>query len=68
MTLKELREDHFLTQTEVGVHCGVTSTTVSNWERGEQQPRVPQIRKLAELYHMTPQAIQESVNETLAKK
>ena len=68
MTLRELRDANFMSQMEVAIACDVNLTTVSNWERGEQQPRVQQIRKLAEVYKTTPQAIQESVNETMAKK
>ena len=68
MTLRELRDASFMSQMEVAIACDVNLTTVSNWERGEQQPRVQQIRKLAEVYKTTPQAIQESVNETMSKK
>ena len=65
MTLKELRESHFITQTEVAAYCTVNVTTVSNWERGEQQPRLVLIRKLAELFHTTPQDIQQTITETM---
>ena len=65
MTLRELRESHFMTQTEVAAACAVTVTTVSNWERGEQQPRIVLIRKLAEVFQTTPQEIQQSVTETM---
>jgi len=68
MTLRELREARFLTQTEVAAYCSVNVATVSNWERGEQQPRFVLIRKLAEMYQTTPQAIQDAINETMAKK
>lgn len=68
MTLKELRESHLMTQMEAAAFCGVTVTTVSNWERGEQVPRFPQMRKLAELFKLSPSEIQQVVDETLAKK
>ena len=64
MTLRELREGRFMTQTEIAAFCAVTVTTVSNWERGEQQPRIVLIRKLAELFQTTPQDIQQALVET----
>lgn len=68
MTFKQLRESHFLSQREVAAFCGVTVTTVSNWERGEQQPRVFQIRRLAELFKTTPQEVQAAIETTAAEK
>jgi transcriptional regulator with XRE-family HTH domain len=64
MTLKELRESKFLTQQEVAYKLGVAPTTVSNWERGLQEPRFSLLRGLAELYGITPQEILEAYNRT----
>jgi transcriptional regulator with XRE-family HTH domain len=68
MTLRQIREDRFLTQTEVAAFVGVNSSTVSNWERGLQEPRIPQIRKLAEIFKLTPQEIRTAISETMANK
>ncbi len=68
MTFKQLRESNFMTQMEVASFCGVTITTVSNWERGEQQPRIFQIRRLAELFKITPQEVQSAVDATAIEK
>ena len=68
MNLRELRESHYLTQAEVAASVGVAVTTVSNWERGEQQPSFPNIRKLAELFKTTPQAIDKAIADTAAGK
>jgi transcriptional regulator with XRE-family HTH domain len=56
-----------MTQTEVAIACGVQQATVSNWERGEQRPQFPQMRKLAELFKLNAQEIQQVIEETMAK-
>ena len=64
LTLRELRESNILNQTQVAAFLGVNVATVSNWERGVQQPRFFQIQRMAELFKTTPQAVQEAVNES----
>jgi putative transcriptional regulator len=49
-TIRELREAAGLTQLEVAYRVGVTPATVSNWERGVFEPKVSQLRKLAQLF------------------
>jgi transcriptional regulator with XRE-family HTH domain len=49
-TIREFREQHGWTQFELAVKAGVTPSTVSNWERGIFEPKVSQLRKLAELF------------------
>jgi len=49
-TIRELREDHGLTQLEVAYRLKVTPATVSNWERGIYEPKVAQLRALAHLF------------------
>jgi transcriptional regulator with XRE-family HTH domain len=68
LTLRELRESRLLTQQEVADACGVRQGTVSGWERGEQRPQFPQLRKLAELFHLSSQEIVKVIDETMAKK
>ena len=67
MILRQLRESHLLTQTDVASYCSVNVATVSNWERGEQEPRIPQKRKLAELFKVSAQEIQQVIEETMTK-
>ena len=38
-----------MTQTDVGVHFGITDKAVSSWERGETVPDVDKLAKLARL-------------------
>jgi len=49
-TIRHLRECQVWTQFELAVKAGVTPGTVSNWERGIYEPKVSQLRKLAELF------------------
>jgi transcriptional regulator with XRE-family HTH domain len=52
-TIKELRLAQGWTQLELAYKAGITPLTVSKWERGVSQPRVTQLRKLAELFHVS---------------
>jgi len=45
--IKEHRERRLLTQDELADLLGVTSGTVSSWERGVAKPRLRMIRALA---------------------
>lgn len=49
-TIRELREAHQLTQLELATRVGVTPSTVYNWERGRNEPRVTQLRTLARVF------------------
>jgi transcriptional regulator with XRE-family HTH domain len=64
MTLKDLREAKSLTQMEVAVKIGTTPTTVSNWERGAQEPRLAQIQALAKLYGVSADEIIQAVQNS----
>lgn len=65
-SLRELREDAYMTQKEVADHLGVTTSTVSNWERGVKRPQVRSVRRLAELYKVAPRDIDAAVAAALA--
>ena len=64
MTLKDLRDAKGLTQMEVAVKLGTNPTTVSNWERGVQEPRLNQIPSLAKLYGVTADELIQAVQNS----
>ncbi len=47
--IKQLREKHDLTQAEFAEELGVSSATVSNWERGASSPGKTAVEKLRKL-------------------
>lgn len=68
MTLKELREEAYLSQMELAVKAGVTATTVSAWERGIKRPALANIRRLAEIFGKTPREIDAAIDATAAAR
>jgi len=69
--LYELRRQSGLGQKEVAAFCGVSNKAVSKWENGKTKPRVGLIRKLAELYRVTPETLlmkwEEKSMQTITK-
>ena len=57
-TIRELRDANVLTQFELAGMVGVRPETISLWERGERRPRPLHIRKLAEVFSVTPSDIE----------
>ena len=51
--LQELRQEHGLTQAELGDKLGVTNKTVSRWETGNYMPPVEMLEMLSNLYGLT---------------
>ncbi len=49
--LRDMREDHDLTQKEIAVHLGIDQRVYSNYETGKREIPVHLLLKLAELYH-----------------
>lgn len=68
MTLKELREEAHLSQNEVAVRMGVTSGTVSVWERGMKRPTWANVRQLAEIFGKTFKEIDDIIDATAAAR
>ena len=64
MTLKELRESKFMTQMQVAADLHVTVTTVSNWERGVQTPRLHQMVDMATMFGVTPEQVRDAVENS----
>lgn len=52
--LYELRKQSGYGQKEVALFCGVSNKAVSKWETGKTKPKVQIIRKLSELYGVSP--------------
>lgn len=52
--LYELRTSSGYAQKEVAAYCGVSNKAVSKWENGKTKPKVQVIRKLAELFRISP--------------
>lgn len=65
MTLKTIREEAVLSATEVAILVGVSKSTMSLWENGIRRPSPRHIRKLADVYHLTPQAMKQIIDETM---
>ena len=49
VTLPAARKNANLTQKQLAVLCGVSETTVYNWEKGKTEPSVSQAQKIGEV-------------------
>lgn len=56
-TIREWRHGRYLTQGELGELVGVSYFTISNWELGIKQPRVKNLRALAQALGIGPEQI-----------
>lgn len=56
-TVKQLREEHGWKQIDLAYHAGVSLSTVSNIEAGQQDPRISIARKIADTLGVTVDAI-----------
>lgn len=50
--IRILREEHGLTQAELGAIAGVSDKAVSTWENGTAYPRVGAVEKMARYFHV----------------
>lgn len=53
----ELRKENNMSQEKLAECIGVTRQTVSNWETGEAQPTLDKVKKLAELFEISIDAL-----------
>ena len=51
-TLKAIREARGYSQTEAAKLIGVSTDTLSNYERGKSYPDIPVLRKIEEVYNI----------------
>jgi transcriptional regulator with XRE-family HTH domain len=56
-TIREWRNARYLTQGELADKIGVSYFTISNWELGVKQPRVKNLRALADALRISPEQI-----------
>lgn len=63
MTLRQLRESCFILQMELAEKIGVAPSTISKWEAGQSQPDLRYIRLLGSALHVTPEEVQQAMNE-----
>ena len=56
-TIRQLREEKGLTQLQLAVAVGVTPSTIYTWESGRSEPKVRQLRKIAELFGVSSDEI-----------
>lgn len=53
VTIRQLREQHGMTQVELAVKIGVSPGSVYGWESGRTEPKVSQLRKVAKLFNVS---------------
>lgn len=51
--IKKLREENDVTQAELANAIGVTTSAVSAWEKGINEPRMGQVHKIAQYFKVT---------------
>lgn len=60
MTLRDMRCAALLKQEEVAKKLNIDQSAVSNWERGATRPLRKYHKKLAKLYGVTPEQIENA--------
>lgn len=65
MRLKDLREDHDLTQREIAEKLNIAQNTYSQYENAIHQLPIDVLVKLAHLYHTSTDYILELTNEPM---
>jgi DNA-binding XRE family transcriptional regulator len=59
--LRQLREQHMMTQREVALSADVTVTTLSRIENGKVKPSLSTIRNLAKVFNIPPQEMRSII-------
>ena len=65
LRLRDLREDHDLTQTELARHLHIRQSTYSQYENGQRQIPLESLMKLSLYYHTSVDYILELTDETI---
>jgi transcriptional regulator with XRE-family HTH domain len=64
LTLRAIRINKGWSLEEASVKIGVSKDTLSNWERGETYPTVPQIKRIETVYNIPFSNINFLLNDT----
>ena len=64
--IKNLRNEHHLTQEQLGKIAGVTDRAVSTWEKGKAFPRIGAIERMAQHFGISKSEIIEDRDIRLA--
>ena len=67
-TLRDLREEAFMTQAEFAQACAVSQQTISDWETGRASPSMKNRRKLVEVLGKPSYSIHAAIRATQARK
>lgn len=66
--IKKLSQKHGLTQSELGRIAGVSDKAVSTWERGDAEPRIGAVEKMAAYFRISKSAIIDNVTVPEARE
>ncbi len=64
LTLRAIRINKGWSLEEASIKIGVSKDTLSNWERGETYPSVPQIKRIEDVYNISFNNINFLLNDT----
>lgn len=64
LTLRAIRINKGWSLEEASIKIGVSKDTLSNWERGETYPSVPQIKRIEEVYNISYNNINFLLDDT----
>lgn len=59
--LRQVREQHLMTQREVAASANITVTTLSRIENGKVRPSISTIRSLAKVFGIPPQEMRRII-------
>ncbi len=65
LTLRAIRINKGWSLEEASIKIGVSKDTLSNWERGETYPNVPQIKRIEYVYNIAYNSINFLLNDTV---
>jgi transcriptional regulator with XRE-family HTH domain len=66
-TIRQLREEHNLTQLALANKLGVTPSTIYNWEAGRFEPKAMQLRAVARAFGVSSDDIELMVEQASKK-
>ncbi len=64
ITLRALRVNKDWSLEEASIKIGVSKDTLSNWERGETYPTIPQLERILDVYSIKYESINFLLNNT----